>query len=121
MIGWFEIPVRDMKRAKQFYENVFAITISVHDLGGFIMGWFPSSEGRAGATGSLVQHEMYVPSDTHGPLVYFSCSDVQNELDRVKDAGGIILQKKTEIGSGHGFMALLRDTEGNRIALHSQK
>jgi predicted enzyme related to lactoylglutathione lyase len=30
------------------------------------------------------------------------------------------MQPKTEIGGGHGFMGLIEDTEGNRIALHSQ-
>ena len=38
MIGWFEIPVSDMERAKSFYEKVFGITITLHDLGDFIMG-----------------------------------------------------------------------------------
>lgn len=120
MVEWFEIPVTDMERAKLFYETVFDITISVHDLEGFLMGWFPMNKGEsAGATGSLVKHENYVPSDRFGPLVYFSCKDVQTELDRVEDSGGKILKPKTEIGGGHGFMALIIDSEGNRIALHS--
>ena len=120
MVGWFEIPVTDMDRAKDFYEAVFKVEISVHDLGGLIMGWFPFSEGQKGASGSLVKHEMYQPSDTHGPLIYFSCRDVNGELGDVEEAGGTILKPKTEIGGGHGFMALIKDTEGNRIALHSQ-
>ena len=41
MVGWFEIPVTDMKRAKLFYETVFNIEISVHDMNDLIMGWFP--------------------------------------------------------------------------------
>ncbi len=120
MVGWFEIPVTDMERAKRFYESVFDIEISVHDLGGLIMGWFPESH-HGGASGSLVKHEMYISSDTHGALVYFSSSDVQKELELVGSAGGTILKPRTEIGGGHGFMALIRDSEGNRIALHSQK
>ena len=119
MVGWFEIPVTDMARAKEFYETVFDTSIAIHDLGGFIMGWFPNVPDKSGATGSLVQHEMYAPSDTAGPLIYFSCKDVAEQLGRVEAAGGEIMQRKTEIGGGHGFMALMRDTEGNRIALHS--
>jgi len=121
MVGWFEIPVNDMDRAKAFYEKVFHTTISVHDLGGIIMGWFPDASGKKGASGSLVKHEMYKPSTTDGPLIYFTCPDLSNELSRVEAAGGTIMQPKTEIGGGHGFMALLKDTEGNRIALHSLK
>lgn len=121
MVGWFEIPVKDMERAKAFYEKVFDVTISVHDLGGIVMGWFPNASGKKGAPGSLVKHEMYKPSKTHGPLLYFTCPDLKSELSRVEAAGGEIMQPRTGIGDGHGFMALLRDTEGNRIALHSIK
>jgi hypothetical protein len=121
MVGWFEIPVTNMDRAKTFYETVFDISISVHDLDGLIMGWFPPPEGDKGASGSLVQHEMYQTSDTHGVLIYFSCRDLNVELGRVASAGGSILKPRTAIGGGHGFMALLKDTEGNRIALHSRQ
>lgn len=119
MVGWFEIPVTDMERAKAFYEKVFDVAISVHDLGGLQMGWFPSAPDKKGASGSLVQHGMYKPSATDGPLIYFTCPDLAVELGRVIEAQGEILQPKTEIGGGHGFMALVKDTEGNRIALHS--
>lgn len=119
MVGWFEIPVADMQRAKKFYDMVFDITISIHDIGGFIMGWFPNDPEKKGATGSLVQHEMYQPSASHGALIYFSCQDVDIELSRVEAAGGIIMRPKSMIGDNHGFMALIKDTEGNRIALHS--
>lgn len=120
MVAWFEIPVQDMERAKKFYESVFQVEISIHDLGGFIMGWFPDNGDKPGASGSLVKHEMYQPSQTHGPLIYFTSVDVTNELGRVEEAGGQIVKDKTEIGGGHGFMALITDTEGNRIAMHSQ-
>ena len=45
MVGWFEIPVEDMERARKFYEEVFDISISVHDLYGLIMGWFSGGSG----------------------------------------------------------------------------
>lgn len=121
MVEWFEIPVTNMERAKKYYETVFNIEISIHNLGGVVMGWFPHNEKKQGANGSLVLHESYVPSSTDGCVVYFSCDDLSNELGRVKSAGGEILQLKTEIGGGHGFMALMKDSEGNRIALHSSK
>lgn len=120
-VGWFEIPVSDMERAKKFYDSVFDIKISVNEFGDFIMGWFPSDHSKSGATGSLVQHEIYKPSLTDGVLIYFSCKDVANELGRVETSGGEIMKPKTEIGGGHGFTALVKDTEGNRIALHSNQ
>lgn len=122
LIGWVEIPVTDMDRARTFYEAVFKFEIQVHPLGELVMGWFPYAQGKEGAPGSLVQHrEAYKPSETHGPVIYFSCKDLQEELDRVEAAGGHILQPKTQISEDIGFMALFRDSEGNRIALHSRK
>ena len=120
MVGWFEIPVHDMDRAKAFYEAVFKIEISIHDFGGILMGWFPFAEGKPGASGTLIKQESYVPSQ-EGTLVYFICEDVANEINRVEAAGGIIYQPKTEISPEHGHMAVFIDTEGNRVALHSNK
>ncbi|MFX0556770.1 VOC family protein [Maribacter sp. CXY002] len=121
LVSWFEIPVIDMNRAKQFYDAVFEINIAIHDLEGLQMGWFPMNPEKSGASGSLVKHKEYIPSETHGPVLYFSCLDVVNELSRVEAAGGSILKPKTGIGGGYGFMALVKDTEGNRIALHSNQ
>lgn len=118
MVVWFEIPVSEMERAKKFYETVFKIDINIVDFGGLLMGWFPDRGEVNGARGTLIKQESYIPSQ-EGTLVYFGCDDVQNELDRVKKAGGKIYQPKTEISPEHGFMGVFIDTEGNRVALHS--
>ena len=123
VVPWFEIPVVDMERAKQFYETVFDFTITVHDLGNLLMGWFPQPKENAyGATGSLVLNAEYKPSSTNGPLIYFNSTsgDISNELSRVEAAGGKILKEKTLISEETGCMALILDTEGNRIALYSR-
>lgn len=60
------------------------------------------------------------PSATDGPLIYLNGNpDVQNVLDKVEVAGGSIMVPKTEISPEYGFMAVIIDTEGNRIGLHS--
>lgn len=122
IVGWFEVPVTDMDRAKKFYEVVFNISINVQDFNGLLMGWFPWVEGKSGAAGSLVLHqEWYKPSSTYGVLVYFSSDDVNTELARIEPAGGKIIQPKTLISEDIGYMAIFIDSEGNRIALHSRK
>ena len=86
------------------------------------MGWFPWAEGKPGAAGSLVKHEeWYFPSDTKGPLVYFSSNEVQMHLDKVEKAGGEILVPRTQISEDVGYMGVFKDSEGNRIALHSRQ
>jgi predicted enzyme related to lactoylglutathione lyase len=120
-VGWFEIPVTNMDRAKKFYETVFKTTISVQDFNGLLMGWFQWVEGAPGAAGSLVFHkEWYQPSDTKGVLIYFSSEDVANELSKIEAAGGKVIQPKTLISEDIGYMGIFIDTEGNRIALHSR-
>ncbi len=118
-VGWFEIPVNDMNRAKAFYETVFDFEVSIKDFGGLLMGWFPSNGDVYGATGTLIKNDNYKPSE-NGTLVYFSCNNLQEELDRVEAAGGKIRQGKTEISPDHGNMAVIIDSEGNRIGLHSK-
>lgn len=119
-VAWFEVPVSNMERAKAFYEKVFDIEIQIVDLGGPVMGWFPHVGGAPGAMGSLMQYDSYVPSH-EGTLVYFSCEDVDNELSRIEDAGGKIILQKKQISPEHGYMGVFEDSEGNRVALHSQK
>ncbi len=124
MVGWFEVPVTNMERAIQFYEQVFDIKIERHTMGPLDMGWFPFAEGDApGSGGSLVAHPDFYKPSNEGVLVYFSShtGDLQDELDRVENAGGKVLNEKTPISEEHGFMALFIDSEGNRIALHSRK
>lgn len=125
MISWFEVPVNDMDRAKKFYETVFEVEVSVNDFGGILMGWFPPAEDitAPGISGSLVQHEgEYIPSATHGTLVYFNSQsgDIDHELSRVEAAGGSIVRPKTLISNEIGYMAVILDTEGNRIALYNK-
>ncbi|MEJ2585070.1 MAG: VOC family protein [Robiginitalea sp.] len=122
MVGWFEIPVTDMERAKTFYETVFEVGIQVNQMGELEMGWFPMAEGKSGAPGSLVKHpDFYHPSSTAGVVIYFSCQDVAITLERVTRAGGTVVQPKKAIGEGYGHMGLFLDSEGNRIALHSRE
>ncbi len=119
MIAWYEIPVANMERAQKFYESILDVTITVNNFGEFVMGLFPDKQVVGQANGALVQHDQYVPSLTTGVLVYLACDDAAVILGKVQAAGGQVLQPKTEIGDGHGFMGLLKDTEGNRIAVHS--
>lgn len=120
-VGWFEIPVVDMERAMKFYETVLGVTLSRNQVGEIDMAWFPMVEGK-GTAGSLVFHkEWYTPSQ-EGTLVYFTAysGDLDHELARVEAAGGKVLVPKKSIGE-YGNMAVVLDTEGNRIALHSTK
>lgn len=122
VVGWFEIPVSDMDRAIAFYSKVLDLKLEKNLMGPLVMAWFPWKEDGLGSPGSLVYHEEYYKPSSDGVLVYFTAhsGDLANELSRVEEAGGKILQGKTKISDDYGFMALLIDSEGNRVALHSR-
>jgi predicted enzyme related to lactoylglutathione lyase len=125
MVGWFEVPVLDMDRAVKFYNSVFNIVIKVQQFGPTAMGWFPFSEDEnaKGASGTLIHNPAHYTPSEQGPLLYFTSrsGDINDELGRIEAAGGEILRTKTQISEDHGYMALFKDSEGNRIALHSLK
>lgn len=119
-ISWVEIPTADLDRAQKFYEAILGITMIPLEFPDMKMRMFPL-EDMMGVGGALCHAgDFFKPSATDGPLVYLNANpDVQNVLDKVEAAGGTILVPKTEISPEYGFMAVIKDTEGNRIAFHS--
>jgi uncharacterized protein len=118
-VGWFEIPVTDIVRAKAFYEAVLQLKLEMHEMEKVTMAWFPMVDGVYGAAGSLVQGSCYSPSQ-NGSLIYFTAPDIDASLDRVSKAGGKVLTVKTSIGE-YGFVGYFEDTEGNRLGLHAMQ
>ena len=120
-ISWFEIPATDINRAQKFYEAVLGVSMIPMEMPGFNMRMFPVENMTDGIGGALVSSSDFCkPSSTDGSLVYLNGNpDVQNVLDKVEAAGGKIVVPKTEISPEYGFMAVIIDTEGNRVAFHS--
>jgi len=120
-VGWFEIYVDDIARAKQFYEAVFNIQLSAltpPSEGNSLQMWaFPSDMQAYGASGALVKMSG-IAAGGNSTLIYFSCEDCADEAARIGDAGGKIHETKTSIGE-YGFIVLAFDSEGNMIGLHS--
>lgn len=120
-ISWFEIPATDLARAQKFYETIFEVSLNPLDLPNIRMRMFPIDDPMAGIGGAVVDSGgFHKPSVTDGPLIYLNGNpDVQNILNRVEAAGGKVMVPKTEISPEYGYMAVIIDTEGNRIGLHS--
>ena len=116
-VGWFEIYVQDMKRAKAFYESVFGVQLSKLESPGLEMWAFPMERDASGAAGALV-HMPGFPSGANSGLVYFICDDCAVEAEKAGRAGGKIQKPKFSIGE-YGHIAHVVDTEGNMIGLHS--
>lgn len=116
-VGWFEIYVQDMARAKSFYEAMLGVTLSKLENGDLDMWAFSMTSQGYGASGALVQMPGF-PVGGNSVLVYFSCENCAVEAAKAVQAGGRIQKPKTSIGP-YGHMALVIDTEGNMVGLHS--
>ena len=119
-LNWFEIPVTDMPRAKHFYQVVFSIHMEESEMMGMQMAFFPYESSSGKASGALVQSDMHKPS-MEGTVVYLNANPAMDSiLEKIEAMGGTILLPKTQITPEIGYMAFFTDTEGNKIALHSQ-
>ncbi|HWB26709.1 MAG TPA: VOC family protein [Chitinophagaceae bacterium] len=119
-LNWFEISVTDIGRAKKFYETIFGITMPEQEMMGMKMSFFPA-EMTGKVSGGLVEGPMHKPS-ADGAKIYLNGNpDLQNVLAKIESAGGKVLMPKTKITDEIGYMAFFADTEGNTVALHSNK
>jgi hypothetical protein len=118
-VGWFEIYVQDLRRARKFYESVFQTKLTRLNNSNVDIWGFPSEMEGWGAGGALIKMKGF-PSGGNSTIVYFSCADCSIEEKRAVKFGGSIEKKKFSIGE-YGFISLVFDTEGNMIGLHSLK
>lgn len=119
-LNWFEIPATDINRAKTFYETIFGIEMPVNDMMGMTMAFFPQDQGNGKASGCLCKSDMHKPS-MDGAVIYLNANPaMDNVIERIPAAGGSVLMPKTHIDENIGYMAFFTDTEGNKVALHSQ-
>jgi predicted enzyme related to lactoylglutathione lyase len=116
-VVWCDIPISDLDRAIKFYSAVLGQAVSKESHGEMNFGLLPHTDGSV--SGCLVKSDDAKPS-TNGPLVYLNCEDrLDAAISTVEKNGGKILKPKHQIGP-YGFCAVILDSEGNRIALHSK-
>jgi len=114
-ITWFEIPAADFPRAIRFYETVLG-TALIHEAAWPNLAIFPYQ--RPGISGAIAYGEDFRPA-SDGTIIYLNCNGrFDAVLSRVEDAGGAILEPKSHL-PGVGWVAQIRDSEGNRIGVHS--
>jgi predicted enzyme related to lactoylglutathione lyase len=115
-IVWVDIPVLKLDRAIRFYSAVMGVQVERVDYPGMSLGSFPHKDGEA--AGCLCMSDTVKPS-ADGALVYLNVHGRLDEaIEAVEPSGGKVLVLKEAIGP-FGFRAVVLDTEGNRIALHS--
>jgi predicted enzyme related to lactoylglutathione lyase len=120
VLNWFEIPVSNMERAVKFYTEVMGYdSMYQMNMGGYDMAFFPM-EGE-GVGGALVKGEGCIPN-ANGSVIYLNANpDLAIPLSKIEAAGGKVLMPRTLITEEIGYMATFIDSEGNKVAFHSNK
>ncbi|MBS1537473.1 MAG: VOC family protein [Bacteroidetes bacterium] len=117
-LNWFEIPVADFDRAVKFYGAILETQLYCSEMNGSKMAFFPQEDKGVG--GALIFGDGYTPS-SDGAVVYLNAGDdLSDILSRVEPNGGKILIPKMQITAEIGSIAVFLDTEGGKVALHSQ-
>ncbi len=112
---WFDIPVSDLNRAKTFYESIMDIKIFTEEFGDVKFCVLDHENGNGGC---LVINKKEITSKS-GILVYMNVDGrIHDAVSKVELNGGEIIEPARMIGP-HGVRAVVLDSEGNRIALHS--
>lgn len=112
---WFDIPVADLDRSAAFYAAVLGIKVHKEQFEGYTFCILDHQDGNGGC---LVKNESEISSNS-GILVYMNVNKrIRDAVSQVEKCGGRVVQPIHAIGP-HGFRAIVLDSEGNRIVLHS--
>ena len=118
-VAWFEIPSRDLTRAKRFYETILECTMQTDEFGHMEEEIFIFPVEQTGVSGALVKRRFQRPG-SEGTMVYLSCDGrLDAVLSKVVEAGGRVIVPRTLVPGGHGAFACMRDSEGNHVGLHT--
>lgn len=118
-VGWFDLNVGSLNRAKKFYETVFNVKLTNAPVEWGKQSFFPFNHESPNISGALVEKTDFVPS-SNNTVIYFETEDNIAEEQRIEKAGGKVLKPKMSIGK-FGFISIFIDTEGNTVGLHSHK
>ena len=107
-----EIPVLDLKKAKEFYQTIFEWNVDLESISNYGLVEIKNS---ASIGFYLVEK---IPD--HGINAVFEVEDIEKKLVEIKNAGGEIIREKYEIAPEIGFSAQFKDCFGNELGLYSK-
>jgi len=113
---WFDLPVSDLERAATFYRAVLNIGVDVMKFGPVEFAVLAHDQGNGGCL--VVQPEAIT---SVGALLYLNANGrIRDAVAQAVKLGGKVMEDVQATGS-HGFRAVILDSEGNRVALHSAR
>jgi predicted enzyme related to lactoylglutathione lyase len=117
MFNYIAIPSTDFERAFSFYQTITDEKLRRNTDVPFPMAYFIDNKSKN--IGHLFKLEGFEPS-SGGPLVYLELfEDINVTMKKIEGAGGKVVMGKTLISPTSGYWGIFLDTEGNKLALHS--
>ena len=115
-IVWFEIPVSDLEKSRDFYQQVMQVTLIEQEMGPNLSLIFPVEDMKTGVSGHLYQG---TPGNDNGPTIHFDApSPLEDTLERLVSAGGSIVSPEVKIPSGR--FVYCKDPDGNSISMFNK-
>ena len=109
-INYIELPARDLKKTKLFFEEVFGW--SFEDFG---ENYTAFSGG--GLDGGFFKSDVFSSTDKGGVLVVFYSQDLEETMSKIKKAGGEIIKSIFSFPGGRRFH--FAEPSGNELAVWS--
>ena len=113
-IAFVGIPVTDMKRAREFYEDVLGLNVSDEMMGG---KWIEYSAGEATLALANVG-EQWMPSG-EGTAAAFEVENFDEAIKQLRNQGVPFAAEPFETPCCH--MAVVQDPDGNKLIIHKLK
>lgn len=118
-IAFFEIPAADFERAVAFYAAILDQPLTLIERTAPLRRFAVFPCAAEGVHGAILHTEGFAPS-AQGTRVYLSIAGpLQAVLDRVASAGGRIVIPMTHLDEAC-YYAVVEDSEGNFVGLHSR-
>jgi len=112
-IAFVGAPVTDMKRSRQFYEDVLGLKTTSEMGSG---NWIEYDIGAA--TFAIGAYPDWKPSE-NGTMVAFEVDDLDAEMARLKTRGVTIVMDTFDTPVCR--FAMISDPDGNKIIIHKRK
>ena len=113
-IGFVGIPVTDLKRAREFYEDALGLKVSDEMMGGKWIEYAVGDDTLAIANVS----DTWTPSD-QGTGAALEVEDFDEAINRLKDRYVRFAAEPFETPCCH--MAVVQDPDGNKLMIHKLK
>ena len=111
-VNHVEIPVLDLKKAKEFYKTIFEWNIDLESIDNYGICEIKNS--------ASIGFYLVDKIPEHGINVVFEVEDIEKKLREIEKAGGEITREKYEIAPEIGFSAQFKDCFGNELGLYSR-